>query len=94
MYTLLKLDYAKFGVSNLFFQKLLKKNLEGGPVGWTPLVKEGLIIIIAQEHGKSSCSNNRLYFFFARNFSLHLNFSLLLNCMLEFPCFSDIQICI
>ena len=29
MCTLLKLDYAKFGVSNLFFQTLLKKNLWG-----------------------------------------------------------------
>ena len=29
MCILLKLDYAKFGVSNLFFQKLSKKNLWG-----------------------------------------------------------------
>ena len=40
MCKLLKLDYAKFGVSNLFFQKLLKKNLCG--VGSIPLAKEGL----------------------------------------------------
>ena len=45
MCTLLKLDCAKFGVSNLFFQKLLKKNLWGGrldPSADPPLVKEGL----------------------------------------------------
>ena len=30
MCILLKLDYAKFGVFNLFFQKLSKKHLWGG----------------------------------------------------------------
>ena len=44
MCTLLKLDCANFGVSNLFFQKLLKKNLWGvGSIPQpTPSVKEGL----------------------------------------------------
>ena len=45
MCTLLKLDCAKLGVSNFFFQKLLKKNLwEVGsiPNRAPPLVKEGL----------------------------------------------------
>ena len=37
MCILLKLDYSKFGVSNLFFQKLSKKNLWG--VGSSPLGK-------------------------------------------------------
>ena len=41
MCILLKLDYAKFGVSNLFFQKLSKENLCPPP---PPLVKEGLKI--------------------------------------------------
>ena len=41
MCTLLKLDYAKFGVSTLFFQKLWKKNLWGSARP-PPLVKEGL----------------------------------------------------
>ena len=31
MCLLLKLDYAKFGVSNLFFQKLSKKTFGGRP---------------------------------------------------------------
>ena len=34
MYILLKLDYAKFGVSNLFFSKVIEENLWG--VGSTP----------------------------------------------------------
>ena len=44
MCILLKLDNAKFSVSNLFFQKLSKKNIwGGGGVGSTlSLVKEGL----------------------------------------------------
>ena len=37
MCILLKLEYAKFGVSNLFLQPLLKKNL--WVVGSTPLSK-------------------------------------------------------
>ena len=41
MCILFKLHYAKFGVSNLFFQKLSKKNLWG--VGSNPPpVKEGV----------------------------------------------------
>ena len=43
MCILLKLDYVKFGVSNLFFfQKLSKKNLSGGRLDPPLLVKEGL----------------------------------------------------
>ena len=50
MCILLKLDYAKFGVSNLFFQKLSKKTLQGrlNPLPPPPLVQEGLSF-----HGKS-----------------------------------------
>ena len=45
MCILLKLDYAKFGVSKLFFPKLSKKNLWGvEPPPPPPLVKEGLIV--------------------------------------------------
>ena len=44
MCILLKLDYAKFGVSNLFFQKL-SKDLWGG-LDSPPLVQEGLIYIV------------------------------------------------
>ena len=43
MCILLKLNYAKFGVSNLFFQKLSKKNLWGvGSTPFGPLGQEGL----------------------------------------------------
>ena len=43
MCILLKLDYGKFGVSNLFFfQKLLKNNLWGLARPPPPLVQEGL----------------------------------------------------
>ena len=38
MCILLKLEYAKFGVSNLLFQNLSKKNVWG--VGSTPLLGE------------------------------------------------------
>ena len=36
---IMSVHYAKFGVSNLFFQKLSEKKLWG--VGSTPLVKKG-----------------------------------------------------
>ena len=39
---LLKLDYATFGVSILFFSKVMEEKPLG--VGSTPLVKEGLAI--------------------------------------------------
>ena len=42
MCILLKLDYAKFGVSYLFFQKLPNRNLWGSAQPPSPLVKEGL----------------------------------------------------
>ena len=41
MCILLKLDYANFGVSNLFFAKVIKKTF-GGSAPSLPLVKEGL----------------------------------------------------
>ena len=41
MCMLLKLDYAKFGVSNLFFSKVIKEKPLGGSTPLT-LVKEGL----------------------------------------------------
>ena len=44
MYILLKFDYAKFGVSNLFFSQVIEEKPLGGGVGSTPLVKEGLTI--------------------------------------------------
>ena len=42
MCILLKLDYAKFGVSNLFFSKVIKEKPLGGRLD-SPLVQEGLI---------------------------------------------------
>ena len=42
MCILLKLHYLKFGVSNLFFQKLSKKNLWRSARPPPPLVQEGL----------------------------------------------------
>ena len=42
MCILLKLNYAKFGVSNLFFSK----DIEEKPLGGVPLVKEGLNIFL------------------------------------------------
>ena len=43
MGTLLKLDYAKFGVSNLLFSNIIEEKLFGGWVDSpSPLVKEGL----------------------------------------------------
>ena len=45
MCILLKLDYAKFGASNLFFSKVIEeKPLGGGGLARpsSPLVKEGL----------------------------------------------------
>ena len=44
MCILLKLDYSKFDISNLFFSKLSKKNLLEGSAR-PPLVQEGLILI-------------------------------------------------
>ena len=45
MCILLKIDYAKFGVSNLFFQKVIEEKPLGGGVGSipSPLVKERLV---------------------------------------------------
>ena len=40
MCILLKLNYAKFGVSNLFFSEVIEEEPWG--VGSTPLVQEGL----------------------------------------------------
>ena len=37
MCMLLKLDYAKFGVSNLFLSKVIEEKPSGGGVGSTPL---------------------------------------------------------
>ena len=43
MYILLKFDYAKFGVSNLFFSQVIEETF-GGELARPPLVKEGLTI--------------------------------------------------
>ena len=43
MCILLKLDYAKFGVSNLFLSKVIKEKPLGVGLTPPPLVKEGLI---------------------------------------------------
>ena len=48
MCILLKLDYAKFGVSNLFFQKLLMRNICRPPPPH-PLVKQGLKLLTRVE---------------------------------------------
>ena len=66
MYILLKLDYAKFGVFNLFFQKLSKKNFWGS--ARAPLVKEGLsrdgpITNISPSHAKGGFEPTPLMFF-------------------------------
>ena len=45
MCMLLKLDYAKFGVSNLYFSKVIKENLWGGGSPPPPPQKKGLIVI-------------------------------------------------
>ena len=44
MCILLKLDYAKFGVSNFFFSKVIKEKPLGGRLDLPPpLIKEGLM---------------------------------------------------
>ena len=42
MCILLKLDYGKFCVSNLFFSKVMEEKPFGGSARLPPLVKEGL----------------------------------------------------
>ena len=42
MCILLKLDYAKFSVSNLFFSKVIEENPFWGVFSTLPLVNEGL----------------------------------------------------
>ena len=42
MYILLTLDYAKFGVSNLLFSKVIEEKLLGGPLD--PLVQVYMIL--------------------------------------------------
>ena len=44
MCTLLKLDYAKFGVSNLFFQSYRRKTFVGGQIDPLPKIQEGLTL--------------------------------------------------
>ena len=44
MCILLKLNYAKFGVSNLFFSKFIEDKPLGGRLYPDPLVKERLIV--------------------------------------------------
>ena len=43
MYILLKFDYAKVGVSNLFFSQVIEEKPLGGELA-RPLLKEGLTI--------------------------------------------------
>ena len=52
MCILLKLDFAKFGVSNFFSKKLSKENLWGSARLPSPLVKGGLLCSIVS--GNSS----------------------------------------
>ena len=49
MCILLKLDYAKFGVSNLFFSKVIEEKPLGGSARPPSLVKEGIKQTIAQK---------------------------------------------
>ena len=50
MCILLKLDYTKFGVSNLFSSKVIKEK----PLGGWLLVKEGLTIICFEMNAKTT----------------------------------------
>ena len=45
MYILLKLYYAKFDVSRLFWSKIIEEKSLGGRLNPPPLVKEGLKIV-------------------------------------------------
>ena len=56
MCSLLKLDYAEFGVSNLRFYKVMKEKLFGGsaPPPPPPLVKEGLRLFLNFLHVQQS----------------------------------------
>ena len=57
MCILLKLDYAKFGVSNLLFQKLSKIKLCRSPL--SPLLKEGLRHALKHKGELSVSDSNR-----------------------------------
>lgn len=43
MYILLKFDYAKFGVSNLVFSKVIEENLWGGLLDCPPPIGKGRV---------------------------------------------------
>ena len=49
MCILLKLDYAKFGVSNLFFANVIAEKPLGGLLNPLPFVKEGSTQIIRRQ---------------------------------------------
>ena len=63
MCILLKLYYAKFGVSSLFFEKLLKKDLWRSARTPPPPVKEGLKRAMAWNGYTSNLTGPEIFFY-------------------------------